>query len=277
MQEISVNEEKKLIVEILAYIDRIATQNNIHYSLGGGTLLGAVRHKGFIPWDDDADIMLAREEYEKLISILKEKDEYKLLVNDYNHPNTENEWNPSLYAKLVDKRTFGVSCNHEQEGFGVFVDIFPIDGLPKDKNERESFKKDILNAMKIAQESSLKYYWLSTSRNKTILKKVYLFPRFLKNRLQGPMKMKLIRINKKMQTYSVAQSELIGWLGTMYDEAYPKVLFDSYDYIDFEGVKLSVIRNYDLYLKDLYGNYMELPPENKRINHAFYKFMWRNK
>ena len=124
-------------MSILDEIQRICKENNLKYSLAYGTLLGAVRHKGYIPWDDDIDICLLREDYEKLIAILKDKNapghkEWLTLADDtcrgYYYP----------FAKAYDNRTTVKMERHKGE-MGIWVDIFPLDGLPKSRFWEKAF------------------------------------------------------------------------------------------------------------------------------------------
>ena len=132
MKEISLDERKEIELEILLYVTRLCEKNRIDYSLCGGSLIGAIRHGGFIPWDDDIDIFLTRENYKKLIDLLKDDLHYKL----YAPETTENY----LYGfcKLMDKRTVIYSEYDEEIGtpeLGVFIDIYPVDLIPENKKE----------------------------------------------------------------------------------------------------------------------------------------------
>ncbi|GBD80641.1 hypothetical protein TEHAB4_11650 [Tetragenococcus halophilus] len=123
-KQVSLTEQKKIMLEILDYIDKVCSKYGIFYSLSGGTLLGAVRHAGFIPWDDDIDIMLTRNNYDKLIHQLeKEPGEYTFFnfsVSGYKY----------VFAKLCSSVTYQRSPSSEIASLGIFIDIFPIDSLP---------------------------------------------------------------------------------------------------------------------------------------------------
>ena len=118
----TLDEVKQVELEILEYVDKICKENNIQYSLAYGTMLGAVRHKGFIPWDDDIDILLKREEYEKLLRILYSKTDEKYQVFSLKD---EGYW--YSYAKVTDTRTIIVEKNDRNMKECVYIDIFPID------------------------------------------------------------------------------------------------------------------------------------------------------
>ena len=138
-KEISLEEQRDIQKELLKELKEICDNNNIIYFLGGGTLLGAIRHKGYIPWDDDVDVMMPRKDYEILLEIFDDncKENHKILT----YINTEDYY--YSFAKIVDTNTI----LHEGKlrtikEMGIYIDIFPIDFLPDDKKKTEKiFKK----------------------------------------------------------------------------------------------------------------------------------------
>lgn len=140
MKEINIDNSKKVMIDILTYIDNICRKNNIKYTLVGGSLIGAIRHKGIIPWDDDIDIGLLPGEYEKLIKCLKasNNEKYKLLDIDteptYYYP----------YAKLIDNRTICKELYLKGiDNYGIFVDIFKYNNIPNDTEEIKKIMKNV--------------------------------------------------------------------------------------------------------------------------------------
>jgi lipopolysaccharide cholinephosphotransferase len=146
MQELSIERLKETELDIFIEIDRFCRKNEIQYSLAGGTLLGAVRHKGFIPWDD-IDLMMTRENYDRFISLFsKEAGRYRVITYQ-NNPQYK-----YLFAKVVDSQTKVVEEHYfPVDDLGVFVDIFPIDALgntigeAKQKLKKAKFKRFLCN------------------------------------------------------------------------------------------------------------------------------------
>ena len=131
---VSLNEQKSISLTILEYVDEICKRNNIEYFLGYGTLLGAVRHKGFIPWDDDIDIIMFRDNYEKFLSIMKKNGKYGCL-------SFEDMTYHSPYTKIVDLSTRMI-CEGKKDipNLGIGIDIFPFDYF-YGKNLKEVMKE----------------------------------------------------------------------------------------------------------------------------------------
>lgn len=146
MKEISFEEMRKLQLKMLEAVIDVCKSNNITYYLGGGTMLGAARHKGFIPWDDDIDINFLRPDYDKLIGIFK-KENYKLIsIFDIT--------GEFMWYQIVDTRT---SIVGDDKKYGVYMDLFPIDAWPNKLILHKPFCliKDIL--MYMYQGSVMKY------------------------------------------------------------------------------------------------------------------------
>lgn len=244
-------------LEILKTVDGICEKHNLKYSLYAGTLLGAVRHKGFIPWDDDLDICMPREDYEKLIDIWSQTPlEGYIFQNKDNSP----EFAEAFAKVRKDKSTF-LQPKEENARYhtGIFIDIFPFDRIPKGKNERKKL------------EISNKIYQLFTrefvpgknkgSKFEIIIAKV-LLKLVTKNNRKKARKWMLNRLtryngNSKLcyVTYATASS-------TKY--IYPNYLFDNLVRMKFEDGEFSCFGCWDESLKILFGDYMTPPPERER-------------
>lgn len=249
-------------LEMLVEVDRICKKCDIHYNIIAGTLLGAVRHGGYIPWDDDADVAFLRPEYEKFRRACKtELDKSRFYFQD--HRNTKGyRWG---YGKLRRKNTLFLREYQEHTPYkqGVFIDIFPLDGVPdnyilRSMHNFECFcvRKVLWSEVgKIAEPNFFKrrvYGWLA----KIPAERVFNYYEKLicrSNRMAGRM----VRI----LMFPTPNSEY-GYYCCWYQNSRP---------IEFEGVWLSGIKEYDSYLSFKFGNYMELPPEGGRKVHPVSK------
>lgn len=263
MKELGLDEIKRYTLEILLEFDRICRENNIRYSLGGGTLLGAVRHKGFIPWDDDIDIMMLADEYRKFEEICKKSSELKIISF------LNNDSFYDLFGKAYNEKTYTVSKNRNvrNHNTGLCIDIFPFFYLDNDYECAVSKMKNILKYKNIFSYRNLKY--INYKEKKDIVKlpgKIY---KFIKSRCYS----RKFLLNKIMSFVFEKPAFYVTNLHGNYKlkEILKASFFDEFCELEFEGHKLMAIKEYDEYLKDHYGNYMELPPENKRITHHHFK------
>ncbi len=263
MQTIGPEELKKIQIELLDAFDVICRKENLRYSLGGGTLLGAVRHQGYIPWDDDIDVMMPRPDYDKFIAICLEQDvPFGLLSFETNKNYVD------LSAKIYRRGTV-IEDNAEYlqtTRCGVNIDIFPIEGLANDYESakkvfrKTSFKRNLLIAAQ----------WKKFSRSKT--KAWYYEPFRLAFYLAGKMINKSKTFEAVQKVYKKIDFDEVGYVaavGGAYreKEILPKELYADYIDLIFEGKPYKAIGGYDRYLSSIYGNYMQLPPEGKRVSH----------
>ena len=258
MKQIDLQEEKAIELNILKYIDRVCRENDIRYYIVGGTLIGAVRHKGFIPWDDDIDIAMTRGEFDRFLKACKKDTESPYQVLWFT--NTRNYGYP--FPKIIDKRTTLIDYKRgsAKESIGVFIDIFLCEGLGNN------------------------YFWSKVYFYLTRIQKRMVFLSRRNYQMENPVKTivffiplvvcKLVgtdRINKiyyrMCGKYSFDDSKYVGNLAGAYGikEIVSKSYFSGVIDLPFEGTKVMAPKGWDLYLKHIYGNYMQLPPEEKRI------------
>lgn len=251
-------------LEMLEEVDRICKRCNIHYNIIAGTLLGAVRHGGYIPWDDDADVAFLRSEYEKFRTACKsELDRNKFYFQDQR--NTKGyRWG---YGKLRRKGTIFLREHQEHMPYaqGVFIDIFPLDAVPENYVNRsiknlECFivrKLMWAKAGKIADKNAVKRV-IYTVLDRIPEREIFRYYRFMVERAKKTEKSsRWVRI----LTFPTPNDSW-GYLKKWYEKSAP---------IDFEGKVFSGIAEYEEYLSFKFGDYMTLPPESQRKTHPVSK------
>lgn len=267
MREITdIKEIQQISYGILKYVDQICKENNIKYFLAGGTLLGAVRHKGFIPWDDDIDILMPREDYERFLEIMDktEHKQYKALHYGENFPNY---FYP--FTKVVDLNTkLNESDYVNHEDLGVFIDVFPADGINIDKKNKILKKYGKIRTL-LTLSASKRY---SKSRKKKLINNIGKFIVFCLTRVTS-WKHWYKKLEQFIKKNSLKDSEFY----TLYSgawgerEIFPKSYMDDVIYLQFKDGKYPAFKNYDGHLTHMYGDYMTPPPKEKQVTHHDFK------
>lgn len=257
------NKIHKIELICLDELVRICDKHNINYFLIGGTLIGAIRHKGFIPWDDDIDIGMLRSDYDKFIEVCKsEIDPQKFFLQI---PETDSKSADFEIARLRLNNTKIVQEHRKNlkthEGF--FVEIFPYDSLP-DSNFKAFFYSYYFKLLKRIVGIRMGYkYKLKNLFNRSIVYTIVFFSRLI------PLSVLYKKVANYHLRYNKSDSKKVFLLGGAYDykkETHARKTVNEYDYLEFEGKNYRVPKNYDLFLTEQYGNYMQLPPESERIN-----------
>ncbi|MGP1464269.1 MAG: LicD family protein [Prevotella koreensis] len=259
MKYITIEEQKKIQIDILSDIATFCETNGIRYFLAYGTLLGAVRHKGYIPWDDDIDIIMPRPDYERFCKEYRdnEKDYYEIL-NSYTDVSCYIN-----FTKVHDTRTRFQERYSKENNYGVFVDVFPLDGYI---DKRQMVKCHRL--FRLIHYKSLKWY-IGNSFIKNIaltILRTILWPfdiRSLLNKLESESKRKPFEGSEYVYFFSEKT------------EPIKKELFDEYTYTLFEKQQYRIPKRYDELLTLQYGDYMKLPPEEQRVNKHQAKAWWK--
>jgi len=256
---LSNQELKEKELNILLYFQKFCQKHNLHFYLSGGTLLGAIRHHGFIPWDDDIDVCMPREDYDRLIGIYSNNDQKYCLrseeLGNFTAP----------FAKIVDTSTwidsqFTLDDNNSQ----LWIDIFPVDGLPESLEEvKDIYKKCnfyrrifLITDAKLGEGKSAFHKY-----SKYILKPLSL--------LYGKKRC-VEKIEQIAQKYQYNQCKYVGaitWGLYGAGERMLKSEFEKQVMVEFEGHKFPAFSCWDSYLHGLYGDYMKLPPVEKRQTH----------
>lgn len=257
-----------LQVDMLKELDRVCRVNNIKYSISDGTLLGAVRHHGYIPWDDDADVSMLREEYEKFKKVAYQLNPEICFFQDHD---TDPEYNWG-YGKLrrTGTKFVRVGQEHLKCKTGVFIDVFPLDDIPKSTIGQifNDFYDFVIRKFMYAEVGKMN---MSISP----------FLRFVYKQMAkvdiDKVFNKYDKLTKKSNNTSDNRVRILTYpapgtqcnknpLNTRY--GMPKKWFLDVVEYDFEGIKLYGSKDYDEALTYMYGDYMQLPPEKDREPHA---------
>lgn len=252
-------------LDILKEFDRICRKHNIKYTLDGGTLIGAIRHNGFIPWDDDIDVSMLREDYEKFLKVQKDElDHSKYFIDSMDV--SEDCW--TLYTKLKRKDSIysDITSNRPLDEQAIWIDIFPIDNI-KSNNIFSKIYYMRVYILKIILMYKNNYIKSSNDKKKNKFMKYIKFVSIFynSNRLKR-------RLKKYTQKYNNRKTKYMACFAGVYLN---KEIVDSSYYLNgftdhtFEDQKFYIVNEYDKLLRHFYNNYMELPKEEDRIGHHY--------
>lgn len=261
-REIGLEELKGIQLGILNDVAMFCEKNDINYFLTYGTLIGAVRHKGYIPWDDDIDIAMPRPDYIKFLETYNNKKSYYRMtcfeLNDrYSLP----------FGKVTDTRTIMIESMYKaNHNYGVYIDVFPIDGVKDEK----SVKK----AQRLRRELNAKQAVLGRGRGfwgdiKIIIGKLLLLHKSVSSILS--------KISRICMTYKYEECDKVAYIPSLYTSSkiiIDKKLISANDFGEFEGKKYRIPIGYDAFLRQIYGDYMIFPPKDRQVSHHAFKAYW---
>ncbi len=260
MKAIDLDLLRSIQLDLLHKTAVFCEKNSLRYFLCGGTLIGAIRHKGYIPWDDDIDIAMPRPDYDRFIRSFNQPENYYQVVNldtnkDYAY----------AFAKVYDNRTI-LKELHYSGSIGVYIDVFPADAV-----------KDVIQIRKIMLLRKLLNTKKANYYNRTICKKI--INTFGKLLLLPFTAHQIARwIDNEARRYSFRSLSMAGVIANPFGpgEMVDKSVFDSDIYKEFEGRNYRVPIGYDTWLRSIYGNYMQLPPEEDRVSHHTFNAWWKD-
>lgn len=257
---------KKKLLETFLFAKEFFRKHDIHYVGCGGTVLGAVRHKGFIPWDDDIDIYVPRADYNRLIALSSE-----MQKEGYEVVSVENEGYYCPFAKIVDMNSTIWEFERLPYVLGAFIDIFPLDEFDE--------TDEVITARQYRSHhffdkyiNAISHYSFSWFLVKAVHLDVHSMGLYVLNKIRSRNAQKYLQAfldfektyaNEGMGEKCVCVTQ---WEGRIFRSEW---FHDVIEY-EFENTTVTIPRDYDGYLKKLYGDYMQLPPEEKRLQHPNY-------
>ena len=257
MEQLNLRQVQQRLLEIASVVDEICQKHNIPMFMIAGTMLGAVRHKGFIPWDDDMDFAVPYDRYDDLIRILREELPNNMICLTYDLSETYKL--PWIKVEDTDSIIIDHSLDLPKEKMpGLTIDIFPLVDC-----ERKSCEKYVKRIQRLITIKRMAYSVSKDKNNKW------------KNRVKSiirkltPLSANDIndRIQKLMDSIEAGNSYSIPVDPNYFNRYFPKQWFEPLTKFDFENTCFYGVAQYDNYLKMIYNNYMELPPEDKRRTH----------
>ncbi len=249
---------RQKLLEMLNFLDMICIKNNLKYFAIGGTFLGAIRHNGFIPWDDDIDVCMPRKDYEKFENIVNSQ-KGKYIVET---PHSKADDYCYSVSKLYDTTTTVIENIKYKTKRGVYIDVFPLDGIGNTwKEVRLNYLRiDFLNILFTSRTSIVRTeraYWKNF-----IIRIANLVPFWLLNE-----KRLLKKLDHLCASYDFEKYKYVGILLTQYRKKYimEKSIFDEIERYKFENTTILGVKNYNKYLEALFGDWKKLPPKEKQV------------
>lgn len=254
-------------LDMLKYFRDFCKKNNLQFYLIGGCLIGALRNKGFVPWDDDVDVLMPRDDYEKLYRLWHEQSadgRFRLLKTD------DNMFTGNIFITITDTNYTLVKANQTEVDIphGLVMDVFPLDVCPDGRFARKmQYIWTMLYSLFLAQVVPEKHggvvglgskILLSVFRDKKLRNKIWRF------------------CEKKMTKYKLPENKCVTELcsGPHWMKIeYPKHIYDDVDYVTFEGLEMPCMSGYDEYLTMVFGDYMKEPPKEKQVPHHDIAYM----
>ena len=263
MKKMSLREIQLTELKLMTEFDKVARKYGLKYSLCAGTLLGAVRHKGFIPWDDDIDVSMPRPDYEKLVRLNRVHRLWSSRVVLKCHEDGTLE---APYMKLLDTGTKIKEKNFSQKDVdSLWIDIFPVDGLPSDEKLKKLHYHFAMNLCRLNVASVVRNGY-GSSKAAILIKDIFMKPLA---RMIGRRKISAKQKELALR-YPYKKSRLCGMVTWAYDgpgQALSRKEYEALTELPFEGHLFYATKAWDKNLKGIFGDYMKLPPVSERITH----------
>ena len=263
MQEMNLQEIQQASLVVLKHIHQMCEKHGLKYCVFYGTLIGAIRHKGFIPWDDDVDIAMERKDYDYFLDIMKknEGDDNPFYVD---HFSTKKDY-PHYIMRICDKR-YTIEFENTKHRSGVFVDVYPLDDTGGDL---DYWKNQVINVDHLKKCMTLCTY-KSVLYGSSLAHKLGNIPLLVYSRIKG-IAYFMHKIDDLAQQFNGSDT---GYIGVPSWERFPSQLkqewMEEFILVPFEDTQVYVPKEYDKVLRAKYGDYMKLPPEDQCVPHHNY-------
>lgn len=267
---------KNKLVEVMKSFDRFCTDNQLQYFASSGTAIGAIRHKGFIPWDDDIDVYMPRADYNRLMQLRKTLSGSGYAIKDLG----DNEY-VYAFAKYYDANTTLIETKEFPKCIiGVYIDIFPLDEVFGSYEEISRKKTEYSAAYRMYQDTFIKVtprMFLSYFYHRNFKRFLELFRAvFFTEKKKADIRSKFCQLEKQ---WSKEHGRLLLTHSCIYPlerELFQKEWFSDYVYLPFENIEIRLPKEYDHYLTHLFGDYMTPPPAEKQVStHSHYYLNFR--
>lgn len=267
---------KNKLVEVMKSFDRFCSNNQLQYFASSGTAIGAIRHKGFIPWDDDIDVYMPRTDYNRLMQLRKTLDGSGYAIKTLG----DSEY-IYAFAKYYDSNTTLVETRaFPRCVIGIYIDIFPLDEVSGSYEEIFCKKMEYTSAYRRFQDTFIKvtprmilYYLYYRNYKRTV---ELLRALFFTEKKRGEIRKKFCQLENH---WSKEKGEFLLTHSCIYPlerELFPKEWFSGYVYVPFENIEIRLPKDYDRYLTHLFGDYMTPPPVEKQVSaHSHYYLNFR--
>lgn len=269
-QQLSLEDMKEITLEGLIWLKNVCETHGLRYYLAYGTLLGAVRHKGFIPWDDDIDVWMLREDYDRLIQIASQAEDSSWQILSQK---TQKKY-LFPWAKVAHKQTV-LEPSRFNNGFlyGISIDIFPLDGCPGGtlKEARENMmqlKAEYASRLRKIRPYSGGLEGIPNGFVQALKAAYYSCAQIIFGKLEDDLARwsDLQRSWKNTEYVSCALAPVPG--------VWPQAAFEDTEQLEFEKIPFAAPKDYDTILTMFYGDYMTLPPAEKRVTHHSFRAYW---
>lgn len=261
MRQIPFDEVKSIQLDLLSDIADFCETNGLTYFLAYGTLIGAIRHNGYIPWDDDIDIAMPRPDYDKFIMSYNKKDSHKKVIDI-----AIDKTYGVQFAKVYDDRTWLDEYKYRKENYGVYIDVFPIDGVKGTFRMRLARKIDkVLHAKKanFTERSFVKNFINCLVKAVCLPFSVYDILKFADRNARKYAFGTTAKAGNFLETYGIC-------------EIVDTSVFQDTVFHQFEGKQYRIPVGYNQWLRTIYGDYMQLPPEEEQIAHHISNVYWKD-